>query len=52
MHIRTAQIRQNNLAFNIFVPNPVQEMVYLKAVQKNYPNGRFCVGNHRSKTVS
>jgi len=41
-----------SLAFNIFVPMPVQEMVYLKAIQKNYPNGRSCVGNHRSKTVS
>ena len=27
-------------------------MVYLKVIQKNHPNGRFCVGNHRSKNVS
>jgi len=40
------------LAFNIFVPIPVQKMVYLKAIQKRYPNGRFCVGNLRSKKVS
>jgi len=26
-------------------------MVYLKAIQKNHPNGRFCVGNHRPKKV-
>ena len=39
-------------AFNIFVLIPVQEMVYLKAMQKNYANGRFCVGKYRSKTVS
>jgi len=32
----------------------VQEMVYLKVVQntKNHRNGRFCVGDHRSKNVS
>jgi len=41
-----------SFAFNIFFPIPVQEMVYLKAMQKNHPNGRFCVGNHRSKNVS
>ena len=52
MHIQTAQIQQISLAFNIFVPIPVQEMVYLKAIEKNYLNGRFCVGNHRSKNVS
>jgi len=39
-------------AFDIFVLIPVQEMVYLKAMQKNYANGRFCVGKYRSKTVS
>jgi len=27
-------------------------MVYLKAIQKIHPNGRFCVGNHRSKNIS
>ena len=31
---------------------PVQEMVYLKVIQKNHPDGRFCVGNHGSKNVS
>ena len=40
-----------SFAFNIFVPIPVYEMVYFKAMQKNQPNGRFCVRNHRSKTV-
>jgi len=30
----------------------VQEMVYLKAIQKNHPSVRFYVGNYRSKTVS
>jgi len=39
-------------AFHIFVLIPVQEIIYLKVVQKNYPNGRFCVGNHGSKNVS
>jgi len=41
-----------SFAFNIFVPIPVQEMIYLKAIQKNHPNGHFWVGNHRSKNVS
>ena len=41
-----------SFAFNIFVPIPVQEMVYLKAMQKIPPNGRFCVRNHRSKNIS
>jgi len=26
-------------------------MVYLKAIQKNHLNGRFCVENHQSKNV-
>jgi len=26
-----------SFAFNIFVPIPVQEMFYLKAIQKNHP---------------
>jgi len=30
----------------------VKEMVYLKAIQKHHPNGRFCAGNYRSKNVS
>jgi len=25
----------------------VQEMIYLKVIQKTHPSGRFCVGNHR-----
>jgi len=41
-----------SFAFNIFVPNPVQEMVYLKVIQKNRSNGHFCVGNHQSKNAS
>jgi len=41
-----------SFAFNIFVPIPVQEMVYLMATQKNHPNGHFCAGKHRSKNVS
>jgi len=32
------------LNIGIFAPISVQEMVYLKAVQKNHPNGSFCVG--------
>jgi len=36
-----------SFAFNVFVPIFVQEVVYLKAIQKNHPNGRFCVGNHQ-----
>jgi len=39
-------------AFNIFVLIPVQKVVCLKVIQKNHPNGRFCVGNHGSKNVS
>jgi len=27
-------------------------MVYYKSMQKNHPNRRFCVRNHRSKNVS
>jgi len=27
-------------------------MIYLKAIQKNHPNRRFCVGKHPSKNVS
>jgi len=41
-----------SFAFNIFVSIPVQEMVYLKAIQKNHPNGRFSVGNHGSRNIS
>jgi len=37
MHIRTAQIRQNKPCIKIFVPIPVQEMVYLKAIEKIIP---------------
>jgi len=38
--------------FNIFVAIPVQEVVCLKVIQKNRSNGRFCVGNYRSKNAS
>jgi len=41
-----------SFAFNIFASIFVQGMVYLKAIQKNHPNGSFCVRNHRSKHVS
>ena len=41
-----------SFAFNIFVPIPVQEVLYFKGYTKNHHNGRFCVGNHRSKNVS
>jgi len=52
-HIQTVQIQQNMLcAFNIFVPIPMQEMVYFKGYTKKRPNERLCVGNHRSKNVS
>jgi len=30
----------------------VQEMVYLKAIQKINPMDRFCLGNHRSRNIS
>jgi len=46
MHIRSAKLSKISHAFDIFVLIPVQEMVYLKVIQKNYPNGRFCAGNH------
>jgi len=32
------------LNIGIFAPISVQEMVYLKALQKYHPNGCFCVG--------
>jgi len=41
-----------SFALNIFVPITGQEIVYLKSIHKNHPNGRFCVGNHQSKKVS
>jgi len=42
----------NNIsfAFNIFVPIPVQES-FIQRLSKNHTNGRFCVGNQRSKYV-
>jgi len=46
------KLRKLSFAFNIFVLIPVQEMVYLKVIQKNRTNRRFCVENHRSKNVS
>jgi len=46
---RLSKFNKRSFAFNVYVPIPVQEMVYLKTVQKNHPNGHFCVGNHRSK---
>jgi len=49
---KLSKFNKINYAFNTFVPILVQEMVYLKAIQKNHPNGRFCVGNCRSKNVS
>jgi len=30
----------------------VQEMIYMKAIQKNHPDGRLSVGNHRWKYTS
>jgi len=36
----------------IFRPYPVQGMAYLKATQKNQPNGHFTVREHQSKNVS
>jgi len=52
MHSYCPNSAKISFAFNIFVPIPVQEMMCLKAIQKNHPNGHFCVGNHRSKNVS
>jgi len=46
------KLSKPSFAFNIFVLISVQGMVYLKVIQKNHPNGRFCIGNHRSKNVS
>jgi len=43
---------KTSFAFNIFVPIPVLEMVYLRAIQKYHHNERFCVGKHRSKNVT
>jgi len=40
---RLPKFSKIRFAFNIFVPIPVQKMVYLNAIQKNYLNGRFCV---------
>jgi len=37
-------------AFNIFVPIPEQEMVCLKAIQKNHTNGHDCVWNIDQKS--
>jgi len=49
---RLPKFSEISFEFNIFVPIPVQEMLYLKAIQRNRLSGRFCVGNHRSKNVS
>jgi len=38
------------LTFNIFVPIPVQEMVYLKAMQKYHLNGDSVSGTIDQKT--
>ena len=39
-----------SLAFNIFVPISVQEMVYSKAIQKNYPMDFSVSGTINQKT--
>jgi len=39
-----------SFAFNIFVPIPVQEMVYLKAIQKSTPIGVSVSGTIGQKT--
>jgi len=38
-----------SFVFNIFVPNPVQEMVYLKAIQKITPVDVFVSGTTDQK---
>jgi len=40
------------LPSNDFRPYPCARNGLFKGCTKNYPNGRFCVANHRSKTVS
>jgi len=47
-----AKFSKISFAFDIFVPIPLQEMVYLKVIHKNRSNGHFYVGNHRSKNAS
>jgi len=49
---RLPKFTKISFAINIFVNIRVQEMVCLKAIQKNHASGRFCVGNHRSKNLS
>jgi len=49
--MRTTPTQQNKL-FSWLHPIPVQEIFHLKAIEKNHPNGRLYVGNHRSKTLS
>jgi len=50
MHIRTAKFGKISLAFNIFVPIPVQEMVCLKAIQKIIPMDVSVSGTIDQKT--
>jgi len=49
---RLPKFSKISFAFNIFVPIPVQEMVYLKAMQKNHPNGLSVSGTIDQKNVS
>jgi len=47
---RLSKFSKISFAFNIFVPIPMQEMVYLKAVQKSAPMGVSVSGTTDQKT--
>jgi len=47
---RLSKFSKISFAFNIFVPIPVQEMVYLKAIQKSAPMAVSVSGTADQKT--
>jgi len=47
---RLFKLSKISFAFYIFVPIPMQEMVYLKAIQKNAPMGVSVSGTTDQKT--
>jgi len=47
---RLSKFIKISFAFNIFVPIPVQEMVYLKTIQKSAPMGVSVSGTTDQKT--
>jgi len=47
---RLSKFSKISFAFNIFVPIPMQEMVYLKAIQKSAPMGVSVSGTNDQKT--